>query len=112
MAWQKKKNRELTAPLYSSKQWQVTRERVFRRDGYLCKECKRNNKIATAKVCDHIIPVSKAGVDNFFDDDNLQSLCNPCSDAKTLAESGGKPKHGCNAQGIPLSHGHHWGGAG
>jgi len=71
--------------------WRRTRQRIFERDNYLCQEHLRKGRPVpvglsgpSAGVCDHVVPLAEGGTD---DDDNLQTLCRECSDAKTLAES-------------------------
>jgi 5-methylcytosine-specific restriction protein A len=56
--------------------WAATRLRILDRDWHRCRACG-----APATVCDH---VRRGGGE---DDDNLQSLCQPCSDRKTAAEA-------------------------
>ena len=43
----------------------------------LCEECKRKGIIKAAECVDHIIPAPIC--DDFFDETNLQSLCNECN---------------------------------
>ena len=50
----------------------------------LCKHCQDNGLIVAATVVDHIINTAQGGTD---DPTNLQTLCNPCHDKKTHAES-------------------------
>ena len=52
----------------------------------LCRLCKRKGKTTLAVTVDHIIPLADGGLDI---DDNCQSLCQPCHDAKTSNEVGG-----------------------
>lgn len=71
--------------------WRRKREQIFERDGYLCQECLRQGIVtivtlhgSKAGICDHIIPTAEGGSDA---DANLQTLCQPCSDAKTQLEA-------------------------
>lgn len=68
---------------YKSKAWLSKREKILKRDKYLCQECKRYGKITPATTVHHIIPLmwcllfnkvlALAGI-------NLISLCNKCHD--------------------------------
>lgn len=70
--------------------WVKLRDRILKRDGYLCQACLRNGRPTPLGVkpydhaVDHIKPKAKGGTD---DHDNLESLCAPCHDAKTAADS-------------------------
>jgi len=70
--------------------WRRKRERVFRRDLFMCQACKRNGKTTgidlhgpRAGRCDHIIPLEEGGTD---DADNLETLCKRCHDRKTATD--------------------------
>jgi len=58
------------------------RERRLR-DEPLCRHCKSAGLVRIATVVDHITPLDKGGTD---DDDNVQSLCEPCHRIKTATE--------------------------
>ena len=71
--------------------WRRTRERVFRRDKYLCQICLAKGRITPvelhgnrAGICDHITPLSQGGAE---DAGNLQTICNACDAIKTSMES-------------------------
>ena len=71
--------------------WRRRRERVFKRDGYLCQIHLRQNKLVSvelhgpnAGVCDHIVPLEEGGTD---DESNLQTICQECDKIKTQEES-------------------------
>lgn len=66
--------------------WRKIRERVLKRDNYLCQECLRLGFYTPANQCDHIIPKSKGGTDDLS---NLQSLCYKCHKEKTNKEDKG-----------------------
>jgi 5-methylcytosine-specific restriction protein A len=57
------------------KDWKRLRLRVLARDGHRCRSCG-----SPANQCDHII------ANDDHDMANLQSLCEPCHKAKTIAE--------------------------
>lgn len=69
--------------------WEKTRKRIFERDCGLCQQCKREGRLTAvgdrpySAWCDHIIPKAEGGTD---DDDNLQTLCRACHQAKTDME--------------------------
>lgn len=83
-------------------QWVKTRDRILQRDGYLCQPCIKQGRPTPASQVDHVTPKFKGGTD---DDDNLQSICKDCHDAKTKAESaeaqGRKPKVKIGLDGWP-----------
>lgn len=58
------------------------RERLFSRQP-LCEECQANGRVTLATIRDHKIPLAEGGAD---DESNEQALCEPCHDAKSLAE--------------------------
>lgn len=64
-------------------QHQKARERLFKRDP-LCRECSKHGIATVATVADHIINLAAGGTQS---DDNLQPLCAPCHQAKTLREA-------------------------
>lgn len=69
--------------------WEATRQRIFARDNGLCQECLRAGVVTPvgdkpySAWCDHVVPKAEGGSDG---DDNLQTLCRPCHQAKTNAE--------------------------
>lgn len=50
----------------------------------LCVECKKLGLVTLATQRDHVIPLAEGGLD---DDTNEQGLCEPCHEAKSLAEA-------------------------
>lgn len=60
--------------------WYFVRKDVLRRDRYTCRICKQRFRKAFLDV-DHIIPLQMAK--NFFDKDNLRTLCKECHKAKS-----------------------------
>lgn len=73
---------------YKTKKWKRKREAVLRRDGYLCRECKKYGRMREAVTVHHI-----KHVDEFpefaYIDSNLISLCNACHN-KMHPEKGGR----------------------
>lgn len=65
-------------------QWAKIRRRILKRDKGLCQACLALGKYRPAKSVDHIKPKFEGGDDA---DENLQSLCKPCHDAKTASEN-------------------------
>ncbi|MNH78584.1 HNH endonuclease [compost metagenome] len=64
---------------YKSRKWKNKRERVLRRDEYLCQECKRYGKATPAATVHHCNPLEyypELALVSW----NLVSLCNPCHD--------------------------------
>ena len=73
---------------YNSHRWRKERK-AFIQSHPLCEECKRNGKITSGEVVDHIIPHP---IVNFWKQSNWQTLCQSCNlskggqDAKMLRE--------------------------
>lgn len=78
--------------------WEAIRERVFKRDGFLCRKCKEDDNILTPVLlhsrnpysvgyCDHYVPEDQGGTD---DEINLWCLCKRCHDGKTGKDSTGQ----------------------
>ncbi|HCF9839206.1 TPA: HNH endonuclease [Pseudomonas aeruginosa] len=70
--------------------WRRKRDRILKRDGYMCQcaECKGMKRVATE--VDHIIPLSQGGTD---DDSNLMAIAgHPCHARKTARESAASRK--------------------
>lgn len=63
--------------------WMETRQRVALRDGLRCVTCGRP-WVASRDRTDHVVPRWQGGSDA---DENLQSLCVGCHEAKTAAEA-------------------------
>jgi len=87
VAWSKPKSRSGRG----GRPCRTKRERIFRRDGFLCQIHYRRNKLVpvelhglNAGVCDHIVPLEEGGTD---DDINLQTICQECDKIKTQEES-------------------------
>lgn len=59
------------------------RSAILQRDRYCCLKCLRSETEVALHI-DHIIPVSKGGL---TEPDNLQTLCQPCNNAKGNRES-------------------------
>lgn len=64
-------------------EWDRVRERILKRDGYLCLEHKKRGVYVPGNEVDHIIPKEHGGTD---DDSNLQTLCKECHKEKTIRE--------------------------
>ena len=50
----------------------------------LCKHCGERGIVRLAMIVDHVVPLWKGGPDT---DENKQSLCFDCHDAKTASEA-------------------------
>lgn len=73
------KERKRSADEYHT--WKWTRlSRAYRAAHPLCAECLKKGLFVPAQVVDHIIPA--AICDDFWDENNWQSLCRPCNLAK------------------------------
>jgi 5-methylcytosine-specific restriction protein A len=75
------------------RRWERLREKVFRRDGYLCQPCRRAGLVTSVPlhgkrsgICGHKVPVHLGGTDAM---DNLETECRTCAAAKTAREAAG-----------------------
>ena len=62
---------------YHDSRWKRKRARILRRDGYMCRECKRYGKTTGADTIHHIYPVESYSSLTYVDI-NLLSLCGKC----------------------------------
>jgi 5-methylcytosine-specific restriction protein A len=62
----------------------LDRRRIRERDCGLCQECKRHGRTTAGYPVDHIIALADGGTD---DDDNKETLCQSCHDAKSAREA-------------------------
>jgi 5-methylcytosine-specific restriction protein A len=81
--------------------WDKLRARILTRDKHLCQACKRKGRLTAANQVDHIKPKAKGGTD---DEQNLQSLCKPCHDAKSVVDAGGRARVEIGADGWPVEY--------
>jgi 5-methylcytosine-specific restriction protein A len=91
--------------------WVKLRKRILERDYYLCQACLRDGRATPLTVkpydyaVDHIKAKAQGGTDH---PSNLQALCTPCHDAKSLVEAaqgrGATPKTRIqyDVQGFPV----------
>jgi len=80
------------------REWEKLRTAALQRDKHLCQPCLRRHRVTPAAQVDHINPKAKGGTDDM---DNLQSICGPCHDAKTLTDEGKRAKVRISADGWP-----------
>jgi 5-methylcytosine-specific restriction protein A len=80
-------------------EWNKLRLRILERDKYLCQSCLRTGRVTAANIVDHIKPKAQGGTD---DEENLEAICRPCHDDKTVRDSGGRPKQAIGADGWPV----------
>ncbi len=71
---------------YQRKEWKTVRALKLQLDP-LCKACRTQGRLTAAEVVDHIVQISRGG--SQLDQDNLQSLCKSCHNAKTMREKQG-----------------------
>lgn len=84
--------------------WDALRKAVLTAEP-LCRVCRLGGRVSTAKSVDHIKSKAKGGTDALS---NLQPLCDECRRSKDAADRGQRVRHGCTADGRPLSPSHHW----
>lgn len=72
---------------YTSKAWGHKREKILRRDGYMCRECRRYGRNRAATTVHHIVPYEERP-DLALTDNNLISLCAACHNKKHPEKGG------------------------
>lgn len=65
--------------------WRKVREQALRRDKYLCVPCFNKGFLTEATEVDHIVNKAQGG--DWYDLNNLQSICHDCHKIKTLEEA-------------------------
>lgn len=78
-AWTKKAT---TTKRITGRRLQALRQSLFTRQP-LCVQCEGMGLTVLATQRDHILSLEEGGTDT---EDNVQALCEPCHDAKSLAE--------------------------
>ena len=63
--------------------WDKLRKKVLERDHYLCKVCDNSGILTKGNQVDHILNKKRGGSDDMG---NLQTICEPCHNAKTSRE--------------------------
>lgn len=76
---------------YKSAAWEKKRASILKRDGYLCKECKRYGRFVQAQTVHHIVHIED-DPSLALTNSNLVSLCNSCHN-KAHPEKGGRKKY-------------------
>jgi 5-methylcytosine-specific restriction enzyme A len=70
---------------YHSRAWIKLRNLVFKEQHGLCQQCYKEGRLTPGKAVDHIIPI-KVNWALRLVKSNLQVLCQPCHNRKTLQE--------------------------
>lgn len=78
---QKERERSTSTARGYNYRWQKVR-RMYLRENPLCVECLKEGWVIPATVVDHIEP-HRGDQDKFWNEDNLQSLCESCHNRKT-----------------------------
>ncbi len=76
---------------YNSLSWQRKRRAILKRDGYMCKRCRRYGKNVEASVVHHIKHLDEHP-ELALVDSNLISLCDKCHN-KEHPEKGGARRY-------------------
>lgn len=63
--------------IYQDKRWKKKRKYILKRDEFLCQECKRYGRSATATTVHHIKPLEDYP-ELWLTDKNLISVCSKC----------------------------------
>lgn len=78
---QKERERSTSTARGYNYRWQKVR-RMYLRENPLCVECLKKGRVESATVVDHIEP-HKGDYKKFWNEDNMQSLCERCHNRKT-----------------------------
>ena len=73
---------------YLSAKWKHKRQTIMRRDGYMCRECRKYGRVREAVEVHHIKHLEDYP-ELAYDDSNLVSLCRDCH-RKMHPEKGGR----------------------
>ncbi len=73
--------KDLENAFYSSAKWKRKRKSILRRDEYQCQECKKYGKRKAATIVHHIKELEDYP-ELAFDNNNLESVCLACHNAK------------------------------
>lgn len=71
--------------LYGTARWQRLRWSVLVRDLFTCARCKLTHSDTARLVADHVTP-HRGNLDLFWDETNLQCLCDRCHNTTKQAE--------------------------
>lgn len=93
------------ARVYDLQGWKRARKQQLAREP-LCKHCAARGVLTPAHHVDHIVAIARGG--DWFDADNLQSLCHVCHNAKTARDEGHNVSSGCGVDGAPIDNDSHW----
>lgn len=66
---------------YNSARWKRKREKILRRDGYMCRNCRKFGRVREATEVHHIQPADEYP-ELAYVDSNLVSLCHACHNAQ------------------------------
>lgn len=94
MSWRK---RDDSPRRVTGRRLQQLRRELFEREP-LCRKCKASGRVTAATERDHIVPLFKGGSD---DESNIQPLCTPCHEAKSLQDKGYRERQRIGSDGWP-----------
>ncbi len=77
--------------LYKTSRWRKLRQTIIRRDFGLCQECKRRNIYTKGTVVHHIVE-AREDITLFWQETNLELVCDACHNREHPERSGGKTK--------------------
>lgn len=78
------KERPGYAALYRTSRWRDAARRWLRSHP-LCAECERQGRVTAGRIVDHIVP-HRGDMSLFWNQENWQTLCQPCHNRKTATE--------------------------
>jgi 5-methylcytosine-specific restriction protein A len=81
------------ANFYKRGKWKHKRERILRRDEYLCQECRRYGRTTSATTVHHVVPIGVRPELALFSR-NLISLCEGCHNAMHDRDTGALTEKG------------------
>lgn len=77
--------------LYNTARWRKLRVVILKRDYYLCQECKRRGLVAKGNIVHHITE-AREDLSKFWNEDNLETICQACHNAEHPDRTGGSKK--------------------
>ena len=70
--------------------------------------CKEEGKVTPSDTVDHIVKHNGPNDPKCWDESNLQPLCGTHHNAVKQRMDKGGGRIGCDANGMPFDHRHHW----
>jgi 5-methylcytosine-specific restriction protein A len=74
---------KINNPYYQSRHWKATRLEALTRDNFQCQPCKRQGRVKSGNIGDHIEPLKQGGSKEVY---NVECSCSKCHAVKSAKE--------------------------